>query len=48
MLEARCTKCGETFNPHSEDPDDLEHFQTADEVECGGTGVVVGEWVYSR
>jgi hypothetical protein len=39
MLEARCTKCGETFNPH---------FQTADEVECGGTGVVVGEWVYSR
>lgn len=42
-LEARCTKCGETFNPHDED--DTIHVMREDEVtECGGEGEIVGEW----
>lgn len=49
--EAECQKCGETFNPHPEDCEccghdgsNLEHWQRNDGEECGGQGVVVGEW----
>lgn len=45
MLEAVCGKCGETFIPHSEEPDDLIHGQTEAEKPCGGQGTVTGEWV---
>lgn len=40
MLEARCTKCGETFNP--EDSDDLTHWNKDDGTECDGTGELTG------
>lgn len=40
--EAHCPKCGETFNPAG--PDDLVHLSTLAGVECGGQGVLVGEW----
>lgn len=46
MIEARCQKCGETFNPHPSDGEGwLTHY--ADEMgdECGGDGVVVGDYV---
>jgi hypothetical protein len=42
MLEAQCPKCGETFNP--DDETDLEHIQTIDDITCGGTGVLAGQW----
>lgn len=42
MLEARCTRCGETFIPDS--PDDLEHIQREDEQPCGGVGTITGQW----
>jgi hypothetical protein len=45
ILEARCTGCGETFNPHGESPDDLVHFAKANGDECGATGVITGEWI---
>jgi hypothetical protein len=45
MIEAVCRKCGETFIPAGEDPDDLIHGQTEAEEPCGGVGVVVGEWI---
>jgi hypothetical protein len=47
MMEAECTKCKETFIPHSEDPDDLIHGVTEAGQECGGVGIVQGEWVVS-
>ena len=40
MLEAKCGKCGETFNPN--DTNDLEHIQTYAEAECGGRGPITG------
>jgi hypothetical protein len=40
MLEAICTKCGETFVP--EDEDDLIHGV------CEGTGYITGEWVLDK
>jgi hypothetical protein len=48
MIEARCTRCGEIFIPHSIDPPDMIHGQTEAETECGGIGVVEGEWVSPR
>ncbi len=50
--EARCDKCGETFNPSgdeivttdSEGVVRVEHYQTEDEQECGGFGPIVGSW----
>lgn len=41
-LEARCTECGETFNPIDED--DLVHIERLDGEECGGQGELVGEF----
>jgi hypothetical protein len=46
MLEARCAKCGETFNPADET--DLEHGLTEAEEECGGAGEIIGEWQPAR
>ncbi len=49
MLEAKCRKCGETFNPADED--DLEHLMSygdgsEHEQPCGGQGDILGEWVF--
>lgn len=55
MLEAECTRCHQIFVPHGTDPEDLIHAFTevgsglllddVEEVECGGIGVILGEWV---
>lgn len=42
MLEAKCTKCGETFIPADEN--DTEHVQREDGTPCGGAGRIAGEW----
>ncbi len=44
ILEAQCTKCGDTFSPHSDNPEDLEHYEDADGNICGGQGVLLGSW----
>lgn len=36
IYEATCNKCHERYNPHSPDPEDLEHGQTQEGVDCGG------------
>jgi hypothetical protein len=41
-IEARCTVCGETFNPSDED--DTEHAERADGTPCGGRGEITGQW----
>jgi hypothetical protein len=46
MLEAECSKCGETFNPADEE--DLEHLVTEAGVECGGAGTITGSWSPGR
>lgn len=39
LYEARCSYCGESFNPHSLEPEDLIHWvRFSDEEECGGVG----------
>lgn len=40
--EALCLVCGESFNPGDEN--DLIHIRKDDETECGGQGIMVGEW----
>lgn len=40
--EARCTKCGEHFNPADET--DLLHTTRVDGTECGGQGELLGGW----
>lgn len=42
IIEARCGKCGELFNPCDED--DTVHIQRMDGEECGGQGVILGHW----
>lgn len=42
--EAKCLRCGETFIPHSEAPEDLIHGETEAGEPCGGTGVITGTW----
>jgi hypothetical protein len=41
-IEAKCTRCGETFNPADED--DTEHVETVQGTPCGGLGVITGSW----
>lgn len=41
--EARCAKCGETFNP-ADEIDALEHIQREDGTACGGLGIMSGSW----
>lgn len=45
MLEAVCGDCAETFVPADEN--DLEHAAREDGTECGGPGVIVGEWHFT-
>jgi hypothetical protein len=45
MLEAECTRCGETFIPASTQGDDLIHGPRYDEVVCGGIGIITGKWI---
>lgn len=40
--EARCKRCGETFNPDSWW--DLHHYVKADDEPCGGEGEMLGSW----
>lgn len=47
ILEAKCLTCDETFNPHGEAPEDLEHQVKADGTDCGGLGELLGHWVQS-
>lgn len=42
IIEAECQKCGEIFNPHTEE--ELEHYVREDGTECGGEGVITGTW----
>jgi hypothetical protein len=44
MIEAKCTRCGETFIPESTDMEDMIHGQTEQGNPCGGIGVVQGAW----
>lgn len=44
MLEAECTRCKGVFVPHGTDPEDLIHCYTDEEEECGGIGIILGEW----
>jgi len=46
ILEAHCLKCGEVFNPADED--DTIHIAREDGTECGGVGVIDGEWRINR
>jgi hypothetical protein len=42
-IEARCTKCGQTFIPA--DKDDLIHLTNMETgTDCGGRGVILGHW----
>lgn len=42
MLEAKCTKCEETFNP--DDVNDVIHLMREDGKFCGGLGHIQGEY----
>jgi hypothetical protein len=42
ILEARCQRCHEIFNPADEE--DLTHLVRYDGEECGGPGVIFGSW----
>jgi hypothetical protein len=41
-IEARCSKCDETFIPA--DLDDTVHVARSDGDECGGQGQIIGTW----
>ena len=45
MIEAICTRCRETFVPHQATPEDIIHGETEAGKECGGIGVIRGQWV---
>lgn len=42
IIEARCKRCNEAFNPL--DMEDLEHLMRADGQECGGQGEILGTY----
>lgn len=44
MLEAECTRCREVFVPHGIEPEDIIHGETEAGEECGGIGIIQGEW----
>lgn len=46
MLEAKCSVCGETFNPR--DVFDIIHIAKENGDECGGEGIILGEWIIGR
>ena len=45
MLEAECTRCKEIFVPHGTSPEDLIHGETYAGKDCGGIGVILGDWL---
>lgn len=45
ILEAVCGECGETFNPADEQ--DTIHGAKESGDECGGQGVIQGEWTFT-
>ena len=45
MLEAKCTRCEEIFVPHGVEPEDLVHVETYAGEDCGGLGIIQGEWI---
>jgi hypothetical protein len=45
ILEAECTRCKETFVPHGTEPDELIHGVKENGEDCGGIGIIMGEWV---
>lgn len=45
MLEAECTRCKEIFVPHGTALEDLIHGETEAGDECGGIGVIAGQWL---
>lgn len=45
MLEALCTRCDEIFIPHDVLFKDLIHGETEAGKECGGIGIIQGEWI---
>lgn len=45
LIEAKCTRCTEIFIPHQLTPVDLIHGETNSGQDCGGIGVVQGQWV---
>ena len=46
ITEAECQKCGERFvvTGEEDDPAHPEHYTREDDTECGGTGVIIGQW----
>jgi len=44
MLEAICTRCSGVFVPHSTEPEDLVHLVRKDGTDCGGLGIIQGQW----
>lgn len=48
MLEAECTRCHQIFVPHGVEPEDLIHGETEEGMECGGIGIIQGEWLGPR
>jgi hypothetical protein len=42
MIEAKCTRCQETFIPHSTKSEDLVHGETEMGRPCGGLGIILG------
>lgn len=47
IREAECERCGETFNPHGDGRENLEHWAREDGEECGGQGRMVGRYYTS-
>lgn len=45
MIEADCTRCKGVFVPHGTNLEDLIHGETEAGDECGGIGIIAGEWI---
>lgn len=45
LIEAECTRCHETFIPAEITPWDLIHGMRVDGGDCGGIGVLKGQWL---
>lgn len=46
LIEAKCTRCGDTFVPHTIELAELIHGERVDTgKECGGIGIVQGQWL---
>lgn len=45
ILEAHCSRCKELFIPASPDAEDMIHGETEAGQECGGIGIIAGQWL---